>query len=149
MATSKRNEQRKVHKPELMTIENPNYATLLKKYSHLKGVRIDDPDDRPQIPIFVVLGASEYATTAQKVGKAGQPVAERTLLGWTVLSPGREDVTNPILLTQSSTTDYEQLCVLDVLGLADSPENDQLMVFEEFKEQLELSPAGWYQTKLP
>ena len=41
------------------------------------------------------------------------------------------------------------MCALDVLGLADSPENDQLTVFEEFKEQLERNPAGWYQTKLP
>ena len=130
----------KVHKPQLMTVENPNYVALLEKYSHLKGVRIDDPDDRPQIPIHVVLGTSEYAaiktTIAQRVGKPGQPMAERTLLGWTIMSPGSEDVANPILLTQSSTTDYEQLCALDVLGLADSPENDQLTVFEEFKEQL-------------
>ena len=65
------------------------------------------------------------------------------------MSPGSEDVANPILLTQSSTTDYEQLCALDVLCLADSPENDQLTVFKEFKEQLERNPAGWYQTKLP
>ena len=72
----------KVHKPQLLTLDNPNYATLLSKYSHLKGVKIEDNDTRPQIPIHVVLGASEYATiktsTAQRVGKPGQPVAENT-----------------------------------------------------------------------
>jgi len=50
-------------------------------------VKIEDNDTRPQISIHVVLGASEYVTietrTVQKVGKAGQPVAEKTLLGWT------------------------------------------------------------------
>ena len=66
-----------------------------------------------------------------------------------VMLPGSEDVSHPILLTQSTSADYEQLCALDVLGLADTPENDQLMVFEEFKEQLEQNPEGWYQTKLP
>ena len=38
---------------------------------------------------------------------------------------------------------------LDVLGLADSAENDQLPVYEEFQEQLERSPEGWYETGLP
>ena len=52
----------KVHEPQLLTLDNPNYATLLSKYSHLKGVKIEDNDTRPQIPIHVVLGASEYAT---------------------------------------------------------------------------------------
>ena len=143
----------KAHKPQLLTLDNPNYPSLLSKYSHLKGVNIDDDDTRPQIPIHIVLGASEYATiktsTAQRVGKPGQPVAEKTLLGWTVMSPGRENVGSPVLLTQSAFTDYEQLCSLDVLGLADTHENDQLPVYEEFKEQLERSPAGWYETSLP
>lgn len=141
----------KVHKPQLLTLDSPNYAALLSKYSHLKGVKIEDNDTRPQIPIHVVLRASEYATiktsNAQRVGKPGQPVAEKTLLGWTLMSPGREDVGNPMLLTQSALVDYEQLCSLDVLGLADTQENDQL--YEEFKGQLERSQAGWYETKLP
>ena len=133
----------KVHKPQLLTLDNPNYATLLSKYSHLKGVKIEDNDTRPQIPIRVVLEASEYATiktsTAQRVGKPGQPVAEKTRLGWTLMSLRREDV----------IVDYEWLCSLDVLGLAYGHKNDQLEVYEEFKEELQRSPAGWYETKLP
>ena len=143
----------KVDKPPLMTIKNPNYKKLLEKYNHLKGAKLDDRDNRPQIPIHVVLGASEYATikttTSQKVWSPGQPVAEKTLLGWTVMSPGREESESPILLTQSATMDYEQLCALDVLGLADRNENDQLTVYQEFKEQLRRDEAGWYETKLP
>ena len=143
----------KVHKPQLLTLENRNYPSLLSKCSHLKGVKIEENDARPQIPIHVVLGASEYATvktsTAQRVGKPGQPVAEKTLLGWTLMSPGREDVGSPMLLTQSALTDYEQLCILDVLGLADTHENDQQAVYVEFKEQPERNPEGWYETGLP
>jgi hypothetical protein len=143
----------KVDKPELMTIKNPGYAKLLEKYNHLKGAKFDDRDSRPQIPIHIVLGASDYAmiktTTAQRVGLPGQPIAERTLLGWTVMSPGSENVDSPILLTKSATTDYKQLCALDVLGLADSNENDQQMVYQEFKEQLRRDEAGWYESKLP
>ena len=71
--------------PQLMTINNPNYALLVEKYSHFKSVKVNDNNDRPQFPIHVVLGASKYATikttTAQRVGKPGQPVAEQMPLG--------------------------------------------------------------------
>ena len=50
---------------------------------------------------------------------------------------------------QSTSSDYEQLCALAVLGLSDVHVDDQRMVCEEFKKQLERNPAGWYETKLP
>lgn len=53
------------------------------------------------------------------------------------MSPAREDVGSPVLLTQSALVDYEQLCSLNVLGLADTHENDPLEVYEGFQEQLE------------
>ena len=93
------------------------------------------------------MGASEYTTiktsTAQKVGKPGQNVAEKTLLGWTIRSPGGKDAGSPVLLTQSAFTDYEQPCSLDVLGLADTQERPA------FGVQRIQRTAGWYDTKLP
>ena len=143
----------KVDKPELMTVKNPEYTKLLQKFSYLRGTKLNDPDSRAQIPIHVVLGASDYAmiktTTAQRVGLPGQPIAERTLLGWTVMFPGSEEVDSSIMLTRSTSTDYEQLFALDVLGLADSSEDDQQTVYSEFNEQLRRNEAGWYETKLP
>ena len=37
---------------------------------------------------------------------------------------------------------------IHVLGLEDSPDVDQNLVYEEFKEQLVRSPEGWYETGL-
>jgi hypothetical protein len=142
----------KVDKPELMKLNNPNYTNILESYSHLNGVKFDDPHKCAQIPIHLVVGASNYAkmktAISQKVGCPGEPVAEKTLLGLTVMSPGKEG-NGPILLTQSTTMDYEQLCALDVLGLPDTSENDQQTVYQEFKEQLQKNEAGWYETRLP
>ena len=142
----------KVDKPELMKLSNPNYAHLLERYKHLNGAKFEDPHTRAQIPIHLVLGVSDYGkiktTASLKVGQPGEPVAEKTLLGWTVMSPGKERE-GPILLTQSTILDYEQLCSLDVLGLADRNENDQKTVFNEFEEQLSRDPAGWYEATLP
>ena len=65
------------------------------------------------------------------------------------MSPGQEFDRNRMMLTQTSRTDYEELCRLDVLGLADSAEHDQLAVYNEFKEQLVRNNRGWYETGLP
>lgn len=61
--------------------------------------------------------------------------------------PGQEFDPNRMMLTQTSQTDYEELCHLDVLGLADYSEHDQLAVY--FKEQLVRNEEGWYETGLP
>lgn len=112
----------KVDKPELMLLQNPKYEELKRKYQHL--VRMDDEDSKPLLPVHLLLGASEYAkiktVTPPKMGLSGQPIAEKTALGWTIMSPGHEDSTIPMLLTHSANLDYEQLCRLDVLGLFDS-----------------------------
>ena len=54
-----------------------------------------------------------------------------------------------MFLTQTSTADYDNLCRLDVLGLADCATGDQDVVYSEFKEQLRRGEEGWYETSLP
>ena len=61
---------------------------------------------------------------------------KKTKLGWFLMSPGQEYYHNCMLLTQTSQTDYEELCRLDIIGLADSCEHDQMTVYDEFKELL-------------
>ena len=143
----------KVNKAELLSIDNPNYGQLINEYPHLQGVKITDRDTKEQLPIHVVLGSGEYVRvkteTKPQIGQDGEPVAEKTKLGWFIMSPGSEFDHNTMLLTQTSQSDYEEFCRLDVLGLADTPEHDQSMVHAEFKEQLQCSPEGWYETGLP
>ena len=51
----------KVHKGELLTVDNPEYQQLIDNYSHLKGIKLDDFDTKEQLPVHVVLGSGEYA----------------------------------------------------------------------------------------
>ena len=143
----------KVNKAELLTTDNPKYEQMIARNRHLKGVKINDCDDKPQLPVHVVLGASEYARikteTKPRVGGEHEPIAELTKMGWFIMSPGKEFDQATMLLTQTSYADYEELCRLDVLGLEDVPEHDQYAVHAEFKEQLQRSSAGWYETGLP
>lgn len=88
-------------------------------------------------------------STLPKIGLSGHPAVEKTTLGWTIMSPGHEHETSTILLTHATSVDFEKLCRLDVLGLADSSANDQDVVYSEFKEQLIRYPDGFYQTGRP
>ena len=142
----------KVDKTVLLSLPNPQYERIIQQHQHLKEVIMEDKDKKPELPIHMILGASEYAKikteTKPKVGDPGKPVAELTALGWTIMSPGKEADLSSVYLTRSSTADYQDLCKLDVLGLEDRASDDQVTVFEDFKEQLTRSPEGWYETGL-
>ena len=143
----------KVDRDKLLMLDNPKYQDKINLFAHLQGVSMDDDDTKAELPVHVILGASEYAQikteTKPRVGRPGEPVAERTRFGWTMMSPGKEVDLGSVLLTQTSSVDYENLCRLDVLGLRDTPPGSQENVYKEFQEQLSRSPEGWYQTGLP
>eukprot|EP00794_Sanderia_malayensis_P000965 gene965-biopygen216 len=141
----------KVERESLLSITNPEYKKLLRRYQHLNGVEMDDTDDKAELPIHLIIGASEYAKiktdTKPKLGKPGEPVGEMTKLGWTIISPGSEVDTEHLFFAKTSGTDYEKLCSLDILGLGDREVGNQ-SVFGEFAEQLEQRPEGFFETGL-
>ena len=47
----------KVEKGTLLTIPYPRYVDIISKYQHLKGVKIDDTDIKPELSVQVILGA--------------------------------------------------------------------------------------------
>lgn len=111
---------------------------MIRNYNHLQGVKIDDSDTKDQLPIHVVLGNGEYA----RIKTSTKPlVGGDRELGWFIMSSG-------IDFYRTTQSDLENLCRLDVPGLADSMENDQSLMYEDFKEQLVRNPAGWYEINL-
>lgn len=142
----------KVDKSVLLTIPNPGYEELSKKYNHLEQVVMNDNDTKQDLPIHVILGASDYSRvkteTKPKIGQSLEPIAEFTRLGWTVMSAGTESSSSNTYTTRTSGAEYQELCSLDVLGLKDRPEGDQQVVYEEFAEQLSRNEDGRYETNL-
>ena len=107
----------KVDKEILLTVPNSEYKTLLQSYSQLKGVFIDDVDDddddtKAELPVHIVLGASNFSkiktNMPARTGKTGEAVAELTKFGWMIILTGKENHSN-VYLTQSTTHNYEQL----------------------------------------
>ena len=142
----------KVDKGVLLTVPNPRYAEIISQHQHLKDVMLDDVDTKQELAIHMILGASEYArlktSSVPRVGNTGEPVAELTPFGWTIMSPVVETNLISVYLTRSSSTDHEELCSLDVLGLEEKPAGDQQAVYSKFQEQLVRHPEGWYEMGL-
>mgnify|MGYP002803522331 CR=1 FL=1 len=114
---------------------------------------MEDDDQKLKLPIHLILRASDYlcikTDEPPRVGNTGDPVAEKTKFGWTIIAKRKEIDYTALLLAQTNQQDYEQLCRLDALGVADSPEHDRTDVYKEFREQLVRSDRGWYETGLP
>ena len=141
----------KVEKRELLSLPNPKYKEIISKFEHLRGVVIEDTDEKKELPVHMIIGTSDFSKiktpTKPRVGKPGEPVAELTLFGWMMMSPGHElEYRKSLFARSSSSEDYERLCSLDVLDL--ESRSEQNPVHQEFKDQLETSSEGWYQTGL-
>ena len=84
----------KVDKRQLLALNNPRYQECLPRYDHLKGIQMEDTDTKEMLPVHLILRASDYAKikteTAPRMGALGEPIGEKTKLGWTVMSSGKE-----------------------------------------------------------
>ena len=117
-----------IDKRELLILDNPQYTERIANLSHLIGVELEDQSSDRRLPIQIILGANKYALMALGIGAD--------------VSAG--------FLAVDAVSDYEKLCTLDVLGLADSLAGDQLEVYKEFREQVTPNPEkGWYKMGLP
>ena len=96
----------------LLTLPNPKYSEIFKKYPHLKEVHMNDMDEKEQLPVHIILGASDFAKIkmekSPQVGKTGEPFAELTKMGWVMISPGRESDVVSALYTQTSVSDIRR-----------------------------------------
>ena len=83
-----------------------------------------------------------------RVGQPGESVAELTIAhGWVLMTHGKEVEINKLMCMKTSIDDYENLCRLDALGVTDIICND-ITVHQDFKNQLERSNDGWYESGL-
>ena len=84
-------------------------------------VQFDNEDEKDQHSIHIILGAGDIAKIKSSgfiAGKPEEPVAEKTLFGWTLMGTGTE-TSKLTYFTTTSQDDYKTLYSLDVLGLED------------------------------
>ena len=80
-------------------------------------------------------------------GRPEDPIVEGTTFGW-VIHGGVEYANNKCMYIKE-TCDYEKLYSLDVLGVEDRGENDQLQIYNDFKETITRNDDGRYEVNVP
>ena len=102
----------KVEKPQLLQVDNPNYPQPIANYPHLREITMNENDRKPKLPIHLILRASDYicikTNQPARVGKTGEPVAEQTKFGWTIIAKGGGIDYTALLLTQREHTQMHQ-----------------------------------------
>ena len=79
-----------------------------------------------------------------RVGKIGEPFTDLTKIWWIIMCPSRRSDVVSASYAQTSVSDYEKLCSTNILGLEESHCNQDELVFEKFKKQLNRSKEDWY-----
>ena len=135
--------------PEFATVRRPDMNELKLKYEHARDkkfyVRSGD-----EYKIDIILGDSTYCkikTEEIYKGNPGEPIVEGTTFGW-VIHGGDDHATDQCMFMRE-TNDYEKLYSLDVLGVQDRGENDQLDVLKEFKDDITRREDGRYEVRVP
>ena len=76
---------------------------MIQEFRHLKGANMDDTDNKANLHMHMILGASEYTRIKTKhvlrIGTPGEPIAEYTAFGWTIMPGGKEKGFNQIQKT--------------------------------------------------
>jgi hypothetical protein len=143
-------------KEVLTTLPNPRITDLKRRNPKLKRVSLCKEKTTSEcMPVHVMLGVSDF----QRIRTNGSLIlgnnpdsdagAEFTMLGWAGFG-GKQQGTRVVkqLLLHTAREEFEKLCNLDVLGVAD-PIDKEVFVHENFKQQLEKNEEGFYETRLP
>ena len=135
--------------PEFATVRRPDMNELKFKYEHARDKKFYvRPGDEYKIDI--ILGDSTYCKIkTEDIYKEnpGEPIVEGTTFGW-VIHGGDDHVTDQCMFTRE-ICDYEKLYGLNVLGVQDRGENDQLDVLKEFKDDITRREDGRYEVRVP
>ena len=57
----KRNSKAYKAEKKFLSLPNPNYKHIIEQHQHLQGIKMNDCDTKPDLPIHMVLEATAYA----------------------------------------------------------------------------------------
>ena len=137
----------------LSAVPNVHPEIAKENYRHLQDIQFSVTSVKDMLPIHAILGVKDYAYIKIgniRKGKEGEPIAEETALGWTLmghLGESKEHKTNINLVIDKETSiqeDSKGLWDLDVLGIKDDED-----MYADFKDSIKQNEDGRYCVKLP
>ena len=135
---------------DFTTVRRPDINQRKLKYSHTQDKRFY-MTSTGEHQIHLILGDGVYSrirTERVFKGHPGEPLVEETTFGW-VVHGGDEYGSGSSCMYMREVNDYEKLYSLDVLGVEDRGENDQLDVLRDFKESVVRKQDGRYEVGFP
>ena len=133
---------------DFTTVRRPDMNKLKLEFEHTKDKRFY-MNLEGKYPIHMILGDKTYCrirTEEVFKGNPGDPVVEGSTFGWII--HGGNYSSEQCMFTRE-TSDYEKLYSLDVLGVEDRGENDQLDVLRDFQETITKTREGRYEVGVP
>ena len=134
---------------DFTTVRRPDISQLKQKCCHAKD-KMFYMVRSGNYPIHLILGDKTYSrirTEQVLKGNEGDPVVEETTFGW--LIHGGDDYSSDQCMFVRETNECEQLYSLDVLGVEDRSEKDQMEVLTDFRESVTRQEDGRYEVSIP
>ena len=135
---------------DFTVVKRPKVKELKARYQHAQNKEFYMTAD-DEYPIHIILGDSTYCkirTEQVFKGHPEDPIVEGTRFGW-IIHGGEEYGDDKCMFAKETSFDYERLCSLDVLGVEDRGQDDQLQVYEDFKENIVRRVDGRYEVHVP
>ena len=135
--------------PDFTTVQRPDISQLKQKYDHAKDKQFYMLRSG-KYPIHVILGDKTFTKIrTEKVFKGSQkdPIVEQTTFGWVI--HGGEDYASEQCMYIRESNECEQLYSLDVLGVEDRGNKEQLEVLTDFQQSVTQQKDGRYEVSIP
>ena len=134
---------------DFTTIKRPTLTELKERYQHVQG-KMFYRTASEEYPIHVILGDATYCKIRTKQVYKRQPedpIIEGTTFDW-IVHGGKEYADSKCMYVRE-TDKYERLYSLDVFGVEDRGEDDQLDIYKEFQESISKRSDGRYEVGVP
>lgn len=134
----------------------PSVTNEMSNWTHIKNLRLADPDISSNIPFQLIIGADLYGSillSGVKKGHSGDPIAQETIFGWILSGP--TSVTSPIVHAhfthESPTLDqaFRQFWEIEELPRVLCPTPDEQQCEEHFRTSHSRTADGRYIVRLP
>ena len=138
---------------KLTSVKNVKPQILKEKFNHLKNLEFSDISSDKELEIDVIIGLEDLCklkTGNMKWGNAGDPVAEETTLGWTLMGPTNTSEDQSISSSVLLTTDKENLSnqIAKMLDLETVGIREENSVEEKFEDTVSFNGER-YSVQLP
>ena len=60
----------KLEREVLITLPNPKYNKMKETFDHLERIQINEKDTKPELPIHVILGTTNYVKISMQVSES-------------------------------------------------------------------------------